>query len=226
MNRLRHTLDLPAVRQAPRLGATRVLIIFDDGFHHSTQRTAELYEQHGFRALFAVNAVPSRTPHAGDSQLCNWAELRRWRARGHHIEPHGLDHANEATLAPGLAIHRLSRCLTLFRHHLPGFDATRSIFHYPYNTGSPVLHRWLLAQCGAVRIGGAGANHLRDLARGVVHCTAHGPEHCDEHLHHCLDRVAHEQPPLFIYNAHGLDHEGWGPLRATALGAALARLRR
>ncbi len=227
MNRLRRTRDLPAIRTAPRLGATRVLIVFDDGFLRSTLATVGIYEAFGWKAVFAVNAEPARTPHARDGAiLADWSLWQRLHAAGHHVHAHGLDHANEARQAPGLAIQRLRRCLARFRHRLPGFEPAQTIFHYPYNQGTPVLHRWLLRHAGAVRQGGDGVNRTSDLGHGILHCTAHGPGSCDDHLHQCLDRVAIEQPPLFIYNAHGLDGEGWGPLGSAALRTALARLRR
>lgn len=198
---------------------TPISLVFDDGFRRSCEKISAIFEAHGLSAVFAVSALPPAPQEAfGDWRY--WQELR---SRGHHIHPHGWDHANLARLTPDEAIENCRHCLAVYADE--GFSLDSAIFHYPYNQGTPALHEWLLRRVRSVRIGGSGFNSPADLASRVLHCTAHGPGSGDEFLMAKLEAVRVSRPALCIVNLHGLDGEGWGPISSATLDRTLRILR-
>jgi peptidoglycan/xylan/chitin deacetylase (PgdA/CDA1 family) len=199
---------------------TRVALVFDDGFLRSCLTAAKLFESRNMRATFAVLAEPAGfAPGLGNFDL--WNEFVQ---RGHRVDPHGWHHDHLDQLPPEQAIDGLRRCLDAFAERLAGFNTAAAVFHYPYNTGTPALHAWLLERVSAVRIGGTGLNDAGELASRVWHCTASGPECCDAHLLAMLDRAVSQRPAALIYNLHGIDGEGWGPVNTDTLSRVLDRI--
>jgi len=112
---------------------------FDDGFRHSSLKTAELYEKHGLRAEFNVLAAPTGSG-IGDFGL--WNELQ---ARGHVIQPHGYNHTDKSKLPLAEAQDLIRRCLDVFGERLAGFRPSQAIFNFPYNASTHLRHgcrRW------------------------------------------------------------------------------------
>jgi hypothetical protein len=144
------------------------------------------------------------------------------RMRGHLIHPHGWNHALLTSMPEADAIENIQLCLDAFEE--AGFPVANTVFHYPYNSGTRPLHERLLTRVAGVRVGGTGHNSISDLQSRVLHCTANGPNGCDEHLLEQLNTLKTSRPAAFIYNLHGLDGEGWGPLRSDTLRRVLTLL--
>ncbi len=147
--------------------------------------------------------------------------------RGHIIEPHGYDHSDLTKLSFEEAKLKIDACLGYFGKHLKGFDAGKCLYHLTYNKSTPQVDRYLLTKVRAIRTTGLegkvglGMNNENELSSRIYNCSWLGPEHCDEHLMTSLELAEVQQPMVFMYMLHGLDHEGWGPIHSDALERAL-----
>ena len=229
------TFALPGISSAARppngpKKAHLVTLSFDDGFKKSFLRTAEIYEKYRLSAclnVIATGHLPDYRPPGqyiagsprGDFGL--WNELK---ARGHEIMPHGYKH----TGLPGLPLEEAKalvlRCLDVFAKELKGFDRTAAVFSFPYNASTPALEQWLAGQVRAFRTGGGAINPRP--RKGVVKltCTSFGPGNCEHAIDREIENLLARQSGWLIFNTHGLDDEGWGPIRASYLDRLLERL--
>ena len=55
-------------------------------------------------------------------------------------------------------------------------------------------------------------------------CISHGPDNIDGHLEESIRSFLEGPPGWFVYNTHGLDDEGWGPLSSGKLDELLDEL--
>jgi peptidoglycan/xylan/chitin deacetylase (PgdA/CDA1 family) len=209
-----------------------ITLSFDDGFIQSNQRIAEIYEQHGLSASFNVIATGHypdfQSPDVyhegypkGDFNL--WNELQ---ARGHEIMPHGYKHANKKQIPLAEAQDLILRCLEIFDKELKGFDRKDAIFNFPYNASTPELEAWLPTIMRAFRTGGPGLNPLPPAGQTKLTCSAFGPDNCEHHLDHEIELLLAQPEGWLIYNTHGLDDEGWGPIGSAYLDRLLERLKK
>ncbi len=202
-----------------------VSLSFDDGFKKSFVRTAEIFEK--FKLSACLNVVATGIPDdpyirkhpLGDFGL--WNELKH---RGHEIMPHGHRHENlqEVSFERGKELVR--RCLEIFREKLDGFDVKRAIFNFPFSASTPELERWLPDQVRAFRTGFKGRNPLPHKGQTKLTCASFGPGNCEEALDREIKDLLAGESGWMIFNTHGLDDEGWGPMRATYLDRLLERL--
>ena len=212
---------------APDPGRKRhiVSLSFDDGFKKSFLRTAEIHEKCKLSACLNVMAAgtpddPSiRKSPLGDFGL--WNELKR---RGHEIMPHGHQHENlqEVSFEEGKTLVR--RCLEIFREKLHGFDHSQAIFNFPFNASTPELEGWLLGQVRAFRTGWKSWNPLPHPGQSKLTCASFGPGNCEAAVDRELEALLAGDSGWMIFNTHGLDDEGWGPMRAIYLERLLERL--
>lgn len=206
-----------------------VTLSFDDGFKRSSIRTAEIYEKYHLSACINVIASahyntfkPPNEYHkwsAGDFGL--WNELK---ARGHEIMPHGYDHSNLSQMELSKAKDQIMRCFDVFSKELNGFDPKESVFNFPYNASTPELENWLAEQVKAFRTGGDPINPLPYKNQKKLTCTSYGPENIDNHLKKEIETLLSQPSGWLIYNTHGLDDEGWGPMTSKCLDETLERL--
>ena len=202
---------------------------FDDGFKKSTIETVEIFEKYELSACINViatahhdNFVLPNEWHqwkAGDFGL--WNELK---ARGHEIMPHGYKHANLKESPVQAAKDLVNACLDYFSDHLQGFDSEEAVFNFPYNASSPEIEQWLLTKVKAFRTGGPPVNPLPYKGQRKLTCTSHGPGNIDQHLKGEIDKLLSIPSGWLIYNTHGLDTEGWGPVNADFLDRLLDQL--
>jgi peptidoglycan/xylan/chitin deacetylase (PgdA/CDA1 family) len=201
--------------------ATRYLTLsFDDGYRASSVKTAALFERSGLRADFNVVATfEDRNPVLhGDWAL--WNELA---ACGHCVHPHGYNHTNKTQVPFEEARDLILRCLDVFATHLNGFDPARALFAFPYNVATPELEAWLPSVVRGFRTGpGPAINPLPDLDTAKL--TTCGWQDAELWLDRCVDDLLAREAGWLIYCAHGLDGEGWGPLRADYLERLLDTL--
>ena len=214
-------IDISKVSRSPVAVTHHVTLAFDDGFLDSFPKVAEIYEKYGFSASF--NVVAKETEKFG-----LWNELQE---RGHEIMPHGYRHANYSEIDFGEAKSIIQKCLDVFSERLNGFDPAESVFHFPYNTSTPELEVWLSEVVMAFRTGGRGINRLPRRGTRRLTCTAVAPrlaylgdEHSERHLDEQIRKLFSLPNGWLIYNTHGVDGEGYGPVRSLYLERLLERL--
>jgi peptidoglycan/xylan/chitin deacetylase (PgdA/CDA1 family) len=206
-----------------------ITLSFDDGFKKSSIKTAEIFEKYGLSAGINVIAtahlknfsLPNEY-HAwkvGDFQL--WNELK---SRGHEIMPHSYDHQNLTEMPLEQAKDSILKCLDVFNEELDGFDAKKSVYNFAYNASSPEIEEWLGTQVMAFRTGGPALNPLPYPGQKKLTCISHGPENIDQHLGDTINEFLAGPFGWFIYNTHGLDDEGWGPVSSVFLDELLDKL--
>jgi len=204
-----------------------VTLSFDDGFRESNRRVAEIYERFGLRACLNVLAAPEELVEeqyewgTDRGAFALWNELQ---ARGHEIMPHSYDHANHRELSFEEGRDLILRCLDVFAEKLEGFDAKRAVFNFPYNQSTPELEAWLPSVVRAFRTGGGGLNPLPSAGTTKITTTGFGPGNCEEHLDREIEKLLSQPEGWLVYNTHGLDDEGWGPISAGYLEKLLGRL--
>lgn len=206
-----------------------VTLSFDDGFKKSFLRTAEIYEKHKLSACLNVIAAAHTKEFApptkymesvfGDFKL--WNELQK---RGHEIMPHGYKHENLQKVSFEDGKDSIRRCLDVFGSKLEGFDPKRAIFNFPYNASTPELEKWLPTQVWAFRTGWQPINPLPHKGEVKLTCSSFGPENAEKAIDQQVERLLAKDSGWLIFNTHGLDDEGWGPIRATYLERLLERL--
>jgi peptidoglycan/xylan/chitin deacetylase (PgdA/CDA1 family) len=206
-----------------------ITLSFDDGFKKSSIRTAEIYEKYGLSSCINVIAnahlrgreLPDEYHDwpVGDFSL--WNDLRR---RGHEVMPHGYKHANLSELPLEEAQDLVKRCIEVFDSELHGFRAEESVFNLPYNASTPELEEWLKTRFRAIRTHGNAVNPLPYMGLFRLGCTSYGPENIDKHLQETIDTFLEGPPGWLIYNTHGLDGEGWGPVSSGVLDELLDKL--
>ncbi len=208
-----------------------VSLSFDDGFRKSFTRIAQIYERFSLSACFNIIAsahLPGnevrddymRQEWFGDFGL--WNELQD---RGHEIMPHGYRHAHLASLPLDEAKGLILKCLDLFSKELRGFDAKKAVFNFPYNQSSPELEAWLPSVVMAFRTSGGMLNPIPGPATCKITTGGWGPDNAEKHVDETVERLLAQPEGWMVYNLHGLDDEGWGPIRAGYLERLLARLR-
>jgi hypothetical protein len=195
---------------------------WDDGIRESSIKTAAIYEKFGLRAEFnvvATNALAATSSPSGDFGL--WNELQ---ARGHVVQPHGLNHTNKAAVPFAEAKDLILKCLDIFSEKFDGFDAKLAIFNFPYNATTPQVEQWLPEVVRAFRTGGPVINPLPKP--NTVKLTNGGWADAEEQLDRCFAEFLPLAEGWMIYNTHGLDGEGWGPLRSDYLERFLEKVMR
>ena len=206
-----------------------ITLSFDDGFEKSSIKTAEIYEKYGLSSC--INVIASahlaepgstdayHTWPVGDFTL--WNDLKK---RGHEVMPHSYRHANLTQMPINEAKELVNKCISVFETELEGFRTEESVFNLPYNASTPELEAWLKTKFRAIRTGGNPVNPLphKDLFR--LGCISFGPENIDEHLERTINSFLKGPPGWLVYNTHGIDDEGWGPVSAVYLDGLLDRL--
>lgn len=202
-----------------------ITLSFDDGFKKSFTRTAQIYAKYKLSAC--LNIVAAGLPEdayikqspLGDFAL--WNELKR---QGHEVMPHGYRHENLTKLPPEEGRELIRRCLGVFSEKLEGFDPKRAVFNFPYNASTPELERWLPTQVRAFRTNGDAINPRPHPGQAKLTCVSFGPGNGEAAIDREVANLLARESGWLIYNTHGLDDEGWGPIRATYLESLLERL--
>jgi len=203
---------------------------FDDGFEKSFVKTAEIYEKYGLSACFNVIATAHldnfkppdgyiRRNVLGDFSL--WNDLQ---SRGHEIMPHGYNHTNLTQVPLEEAKNLIKRSLAYFEEHLKNFNITKSVFNFPFNASTEELENWLETQVMAYRTAGDVINCWPDRDQKKLTCISYGPDNIDDYLKEQIDQFLKQPGGWFIFNTHGLDGEGWGPMSSGLLDELLGKL--
>ncbi len=221
----------PLLGQDKTLGKSHLVSLsFDDGFKKSFVHTAEIYEKFGLSACFNVTAAGHR-PEVGikddyirQEQIGDFGLWNELAARGHEIMPHGYRHAHLDRLPFEEATGLISDCLAVFENELKGFRAERAVFNFPYNDTTPEISAWLSSRVLAWRCHGEEINPLPHKGMKVIGTGGFGPGNAEADLDSRIEELLKRPNGWLVYNLHGLDEEGWGPIRASYLEKLLARL--
>jgi peptidoglycan/xylan/chitin deacetylase (PgdA/CDA1 family) len=206
-----------------------ITLSFDDGFEKSSIKTAEIYEKHGLSSCINVIASAHLDQFNLPNDYHDWpvGDFALWndlKGRGHEIMPHSYKHTNLAEIPLEEAQHWTRKCIDVFNEELEGFVANESVFNLPYNASTPELEDWLVTQFRIIRTHGGLLNPLPHKGMVRLGCGGFGPGNIDNHLVDSIDAFLNGPPGWFVYNTHGLDEEGWGPLSSGLLDELLARL--
>jgi len=207
-----------------------VTLSFDDGFKKSFLRTAEIYEKHKLSACLNVIATahekgfqPPGEYIAGSPRgdFTLWNELQE---RGHEIMPHTYKHTNLRQVSFDEATDLITRCLDAFAERLKGFDPEKAVYNFAYNASTPELEKWLTGRVRAFRTGGGAINRWPHRGQSKLTCTSFGPANCEHAIDQEIEKLLARPTGWLVFNTHGLDEEGWGPIRASYLDRLLERL--
>ena len=206
-----------------------VSLSFDDGFEKSNLQIADIHEKFGLSACFNVLAREEVDGEKVNDTYHNWPKgnFKLWnelQARGHEIMPHGLIHHNLAQMPLANAQRSITRCLEIFTQELENFRAQEAVYNFAYNASTPEIEAWLPSVVKAFRTGGDAINALPQRGQVRLTTSGYGPENCEWHLDEHIARLLAQPSGWLIYNVHGLDDEGWGPIRAEYLEGLLERL--
>jgi len=205
---------------------------FDDGFKKSFIKLAEIHEQYSLKACLNIIA----SGHMPDFQAVDqWilpelmGDFTLWNdlvKRGHEVMPHSWKHLNLAKQDPAEAKKLISKCITYFNENLNGFNPSKAIFNFPFNSSTPELDQYALTLVRAVRTSGPGAiNPFPTKATTrVLGCSSHGPDLSDEWVEEKVNTFLAGAGGWMILNLHGLENEGWGPLGTDYFTSLLERL--
>jgi peptidoglycan/xylan/chitin deacetylase (PgdA/CDA1 family) len=227
------SLALPGVASSGESDQKKRHIItlsFDDGFKKSFLRTAEIYEKYKLSACLNVIATGHmkeyRAPgeYIGDSSRGDFGLWNELKARGHEVMPHSYKHANLRQLPLVEAKDLILRCLDVFLKELKDFDPKKAIYSFAYNASTSELERWLPTQVRAFRTGGGAINPWPRKGHAKLTCTSFGPGNCEHAIDREIEKLLARQKGWLIFNTHGLDEEGWGPIKATYLDRLLDKL--
>ena len=206
-----------------------ITLSFDDGFKKSSILTADIYEKYNLPACINVIATAHHPDFVLPNEYHNWpvGDFELWndlKARGHEIMMHGYRHAhkNEIPFSEGKDL--ILKCIDYFSKKLKGFEPRQSIFNFPFNASTPELEEWLPTQVKAFRTGGPPINPLPHKGQAKLTCSAFGPDNCEKHLDGEIEKLLQQPSGWLMYNTHGLDDEGWGPIRSKYLDDLLKRI--
>lgn len=201
---------------------------FDDGFVKSSLKVAQVYERFGLSACFNVVATGGEPdfcpPHESLVGMGDWGLWNELVARGHEVMPHGLRHEDFKYLAFAQAREMTLRCLDMFEEKLSGFDRGAAVYNVPFNRHAPEMEAWLPEVVRAFRTGGGVINPLPTAETVRLSCESFGPEDASEDLDRWISLFLTRPEGWLIYNTHGVDGEGWGPIGSVYLERLLERL--
>lgn len=206
-----------------------ITLSFDDGFKKSSIKTAEIYEKYKLSACINVIATAHQPDFVLPNEYHNWpvGDFGLWnelQQRGHEIGMHGYKHEHHNEISFNEAKDAISKCIDYFSKNLKGFNAKKSVFNFPFNASTPELEDWLTTQEIVFRTGGPSINALPHKEQFKLTCSAYGPENGEKELDAEIEKLLAQPSGWLIVNTHGLDDEGWGPIRSQYLDDLLKKL--
>jgi peptidoglycan/xylan/chitin deacetylase (PgdA/CDA1 family) len=218
-------------------GKTHILTLsFDDGFKKSFYRIADIHEGYGLQACLNViatghqkrfNTEPKWIPQQLLGNFDDWNALKE---RGHEIMPHTWEHRNLTEIPLKQAKKNIDKCLDYFEANLEGYKADEAVYNFAYNASTAELDDHALQRVRAVRTGGwlvldnTMVNVISSSIPQRLGCWGHGPDFCDSYVEETINNFLDSPGGWLILNLHGLDEEGWGPVRSGYLDGLLKRL--
>jgi peptidoglycan/xylan/chitin deacetylase (PgdA/CDA1 family) len=210
---------------------------FDDGFKKSFYRIAEIHAEYGLKACLNVIASGHLPEFKGVGKwvlpelMGNFDDWNTLKSRGHEIMPHTWDHLNLTEIPLDEAKANIDKCLDYFGQHLDGYKSEEAVYNFAFNASTPELDEFTLTRVRALRTGGwlvlgdSRVNRIPATSGPVaLGCWSHGPELCDSYVEEEVNKFLVGPGGWLIFNLHGLDEEGWGPVSTGYLDGLLKRL--
>lgn len=210
---------------------------FDDGFKKSFYKAAEIHEEYGLSACFNVIAS-GHMPNF--KKVDDWilpellGDFNDWnklKARGHEVMPHTWEHLNLTKVSLKKAKKNIDKCLDYFEKNLDGYTNDDAVFNYAFCASNDKLDRFLLERVQAVRTGGwlvledTMLNPIpKTFKKATLGCWIQGPDYCDGYVEKEVNNFLDGPGGWLIFNLHGFDTEGWGPIRSSYYDKLLKRL--
>lgn len=210
---------------------------FDDGFKKSFYKVAEIHENYGLKACLNVIATghmknfqtePQWIPQQILGDFNDWNILK---ARGHEIMPHTWEHLRLPDIPIEKAKENIEKCLNYFEENLSGYTSEEAVYNFAYNASTEELEEFVMSKVAAIRTGGwlvlkdtmTNAFPIRELPIRLG-CWGYGPDFCDDYIEREINKFLATEGGWLVLNLHGLDEEGWGPVRSVYLDQLLKRL--
>ncbi len=219
-------------------GKTHILTLsFDDGFKKSFYRIADIHESYGLKACLNViasghlNSFKPKDKWIPPESLGNFDDWNILQDRGHEIMPHTWEHLNLTEIPIVKAKENIDKCLNYFEEHLEGFKSSESVYNFAYNASTPELEDYLFQRVRAIRTGGwlvlnGSKSNLLPVSPKPARlgCWGYGPDFCDDFVEEQVNDFLASSGGWLILNLHGLENEGWGPIRTSYLDNLLMRV--
>ena len=145
--------------------------------------------------------------------------------------PHTWEHRNLTEIPLDQAKRNIDKCLDFFEANLEGYRAEDAVYNFAYNASTLELDDHALLRVRAVRTGGwlvlnnTLVNAISAASQPTrLGCWGQGPDYCDPYVEETVDNFLDGPGGWLILNLHGLDEEGWGPIRSGYLDGLLKRL--
>ena len=213
------------------MGVTHLLTLsYDDGFTKSFSLAADIAEEFGVKAQLNVIAQAC-TPGAyspadeyHNAPVGTWDLWNALQARGHEIGPHSWSHRNHRDIPLAEAKEQIDKCLDAFAENLKGFKAADAVYNMPYNASSPAVEAYLDTRVRAVRTSGPAINPYPTGKTRRLGNAAFGPGNGDTYLEGLVEEWLKAPAGWLVYNTHGFDEEGWGPVTPACVRRLYAKL--
>jgi len=211
---------------------------FDDGFKKSFNRAAEIHEEYGTKGCFNIIAtahIPIFKP-VGEwilpELMGSFHDWNRMVSRGHEVMPHTWEHLRLTEIPIVKAKKNIDKCLDYFENNLDGYDPSSAVYNYAFNASNDDLDEFTLQRVKAIRTGGwlvlgenKIANQIPTTTENIkLGCWADGPGLCDDYVEKTTNTFLQGEGGWLIFNLHGLDNEGWGPISTKYYDSLLKRL--
>jgi peptidoglycan/xylan/chitin deacetylase (PgdA/CDA1 family) len=219
-------------------GKSHILTLsFDDGFKKSFYKIADIHSEYGLKACLNVIASGHLPEFKGVGKwvlpelMGNFDDWNALKRRGHEIMPHTWDHLNLTEIPLEEAKANIDKCLAYFAQHLEGYKANEAVYNFAFNASTPELDEFTLTRVHSLRTGGwlvlkdSRVNRIPITLKPVaLGCWSHGPELSDNYVEEEVNKFLAGSGGWLIFNLHGLDEEGWGPVSTSYLDGLLKRL--
>ncbi len=200
-----------------------VTLSFDDGFYLSSLKTAEIYEKFGLKAEFNVVVKSSiESKFKSESMFGGFSLWNELNSRGHYIQPHGFDHSDKGNIPFEDAKQKINKCLDCFKENLNGFNPEKTIFNFPFNSSNCEIEDWLKTRVLGFRTKGSVFNDFP--IAGIFRFTTDTAEDAENALNVEIEKLLNVDDRWLLYTLHGLDGQGWGPVKSSYLENLLDRL--
>lgn len=210
---------------------------FDDGFKKSFYRIAEIHENYGLKACLNVIATGHLKSFTTEMEwipqklLGDFNDWNKLKERGHEIMPHTWEHLRLTDIPIEKAKNNIEKCLNYFEENLNGYTSKGAVYNFAYNASNTELEDFALSKVSAIRTGGWLVLN-NEMVNPIpvkesplrLGCYGHGPDFCDDYVEKEINTFLSGEGGWLILNLHGLDNEGWGPVRSRYLDGLLKRL--
>lgn len=188
-----------------------ITLSWDDGLQESSRKILDMFNRYNLKAEFNVVANYTLTNRNGvfpDFEF--WSDVMR---QGHIVQPHGYEHNNFTQMPYDQAISEIEKSIEIFSNYLYGFSMKDMIYTLPFNASNKALEEYFYTNNIRFRTHGSYINNLP--TKNTLKLTTNGGQNAEELFDIYLSELYKVKEGWLFYNVHGLDGEGFGPMRAS-----------